>query len=89
MSFLLLVKGIDQGQGGEEIFGESKNLVFKQIKVRRVFDAEAKVLVYTAFNTRFNKGSDDNKSRFKSSLCAVSLYTPPPLPAPAPDGASD
>jgi catabolite regulation protein CreA len=69
-------KNIDRSQQGEEVFEESKNLIFKQIRVKRIFDPSSNTLVYTSFSTRFNKGGDDNKSRFKSSLCAVSLYDP-------------
>ena len=29
--------------------------------------------VYVSYNTRLDKGDDSNKSRFKSSLCAVNL----------------
>jgi CreA protein len=72
----IVVKGIEKGEGGEEVFGESKNLIFKQIQVRRILDSKRNTLVYTAYSTRLDKNADQNKSRFKSSLCAVSLYTP-------------
>lgn len=58
---------------GEEVFEESKNLIFKSIKVRRVYDKDTNTAVYASYSTRFDKGDDANKSRFKSSLCAVNL----------------
>lgn len=57
----------------EEVFEESKSLFFKTLRVQRIYDQEKNTMVYVSFNTRINKGDDDNKSRFKSSLCAVNL----------------
>ena len=70
------IQGIDTSKSGEEIFEESKNLIFKQIRVRRLFDKQSNSLIYVSYNTRLNKGDDTNKSRFKSSMCAVNLYEP-------------
>lgn len=42
-----------------------------QIRVRRIYDKENNNLVYASFSTRLDKGDDSNKSRFKSSICAV------------------
>lgn len=41
--------------------------------MQRIYDADKKAVVYVSFNTRLDKSDDANKSRFKSSLCAVSL----------------
>lgn len=62
---------ISMSSDGEEVFESNRNLFFKQIRVRRVFDKEGNNLVYTSFSTRLDKGNDKNKSRFKSSICAV------------------
>ena len=72
----IAIKGIDTSKNGEEVFEASKNLIFKQIRVRRLFDKESNSLVYVSYNTRLNKGDDTNKSRFRSSMCAVNLYEP-------------
>lgn len=64
---------ITPNKEGEEIFEESRNLFFKQIKVRRIYDKDSNTLVYVSYSTRFDKNADENKSRFKSSLCAVSV----------------
>jgi len=41
--------------------------------VQRIYDAEKKTAIYVSFNTRLDKNDDTNKSRFKSSVCAVNL----------------
>eukprot|EP00567_Pseudictyota_dubia_P008424 CAMPEP_0197439356 /NCGR_PEP_ID=MMETSP1175-20131217/6118_1 /TAXON_ID=1003142 /ORGANISM="Triceratium dubium, Strain CCMP147" /LENGTH=230 /DNA_ID=CAMNT_0042969259 /DNA_START=152 /DNA_END=844 /DNA_ORIENTATION=+ len=61
------------GKGGEEVFEESKSLLFKTLRVQRIYDKEKNTVVYISFNTRLDKNSDTNKSRFKSSTCAVNL----------------
>ena len=57
----------------QEVFKESKSLLFKSLRVQRIFDEPKNTMVYVSFNTRLDKGDDTNKSRFKSSLCAVNL----------------
>ena len=64
-------KDINLSSEGEEIFEESRNLFFKQIRVRRIIDKQTKTIVYVAYNTRFNKNDDSNKARFRSSMCAI------------------
>jgi len=58
---------------GEEVFQESRSLIFKSLRVQRVYDKEKNAAVYVSYNTRLDKSEDSNKSRFKSSLCALSL----------------
>lgn len=58
---------------GEEIVTESKSLLFKTLRVRRIYDKDTNTAVYVAFSTRLNKGDDANKARFSSSLCAIPL----------------
>ena len=62
---------IDESNGGEEIFKENKNLFLKEVKVNRIFDKETNTLIYTSYSTRFDKNSDNNKGRYKSSMCAI------------------
>lgn len=38
-----------------------------------MYDKESKAIIYVSYSTRLSKNDDDNKSRFKSSLCAVPL----------------
>ena len=68
-----IADNIAKGPGGEEVFEESRSILFKTLRVQRIYDEEKKTVVYVSYNTRLDKGSDDNKSRFKSSLCAVNL----------------
>jgi hypothetical protein len=56
---------------GEEVFEESKSLLFKTLRVQRIYDKDKKTVVYVSFNTRLDKNEDSNKSRFKSSICAI------------------
>jgi CreA protein len=58
-------------KGGEEVFSESRSLVFKSLKVRRLIDREGDSVVYAVFSQRLDKNEDSNNSRFKSNLCAV------------------
>ncbi len=60
-------------KAGEEVFSEARSLLFKTIRVRRIYDKESKAILYISYSTRLSKTDDDNKSRFKSSLCAVPL----------------
>ena len=68
-----IADNIAKGKQGEEVFEENKSLLFKQLRVQRIYDEETNTVVYASFNTRLDKNSDDNKSRFKSSVCAVNL----------------
>ncbi|CAM9386530.1 unnamed protein product [Ascophyllum nodosum] len=62
--------GIETSKEGEELFKEDRSF-FKSIVVRRLYDKEANNVVYVSFSSKLNANSDNNKSRFKSSLCAL------------------
>ncbi|KAL7473919.1 hypothetical protein ACHAXS_014355 [Conticribra weissflogii] len=64
---------INKDKGGEPVFEEKRSLLFKELRVQRIYDEEKQTLVYVSFNTRLDKNSDSNKSRFKSSISAISL----------------
>lgn len=68
-----IASNIAKGTGGEEVFEESRSLLFKTLRVQRVYDEDKNTVVYVSYNTRLDKNDDSNKSRFKSSLCAVNL----------------
>jgi catabolite regulation protein CreA len=70
---IAIADNIAKGPQGEEVFEESRSLLFKTLRVQRIYDEEKKTVVYVSYNTRLDKNDDTNKSRFKSSLCAVSL----------------
>ena len=70
---------IDKSSKGEPVFQEKKSLLFKELRVQRIYDEEKKTLVYVSFNTRLDKGSDTNKSRFKSSVSAIAIEPDGPV----------
>mmetsp|Transcript_4222 Transcript_4222/g.17868 ORF Transcript_4222/g.17868 Transcript_4222/m.17868 type:complete len:203 (-) Transcript_4222:1564-2172(-) len=72
-SKLKIAPDVSESREGEEVFSQSRSLLFKNIHVRRILDKEANALVYISYATRLTKGDDDNKSRFKSSMCAVAI----------------
>jgi len=67
------VGDISTSPQGEEVFEESRNLFFKQTRIRRIYDKEANNIVYVSYSTRLDKSNDSNKSRFKSSTCVVHM----------------
>ncbi|KAJ8605337.1 hypothetical protein CTAYLR_002391 [Chrysophaeum taylorii] len=69
----LVVGDLSKSSEGEEIVSEARSLLFKSLRVRRIYDQEANTAVYVAYSTRLNKDDDANKARFSSSLCAISL----------------
>ncbi|MCE0558455.1 MULTISPECIES: CreA family protein [unclassified Motilimonas] len=59
---------IDKSKSGEVVFSASKSILFKSLKVRRVFDAEHQTLLYLSYSTKETNGSH------KHSLSTVPLY---------------
>ena len=41
--------------------------------MNRIYDKETNTLIYTSYSSRFDKNSDTNKGRYKSSMCAVNI----------------
>jgi len=68
-----IADNIAKGPAGEEVFQENKSLLFKTLRVQRIYDEPANTVVYVSFNTRLDKSDDSNKSRFTSSVCAINL----------------
>lgn len=68
---VIVAPDADTSLGGEEVFSESRSLLFKSLKVRRLVDREGGNVVYAVYSQRLDKADDENKSRFKSNLCAV------------------
>ncbi|WDE00662.1 CreA family protein [Thalassomonas actiniarum] len=59
---------IDRSKNGEIVFTQSKSILFKTLKVRRIYDAENKTLIYLSYSTKESSGSH------RHSLSTVSLY---------------
>ena len=59
---------IDKSKNGEVLFSKSKSIFFKNMKIRRIFDAENQTLMYLSYSTKESSGS------FKHSLSTVPLW---------------
>ncbi|WP_126977663.1 CreA family protein [Frigidibacter oleivorans] len=59
---------IDRSPEGEEVFRTSRSLIFKSLRVRRVYDAENEVLIYLAHSAQIAEGSA------KMSISTVPLW---------------
>lgn len=59
---------IDTSKSGEVIFSASKSILFKHLKIRRIFDKDNRTLVYLSYSTKETAGSD------KHSLTTVPLW---------------
>lgn len=70
---ITLADDINTSAEGEEVFSQARSLFFKTIKVRRIYDKPNNVLIYVSYSSRLNKGDDDNRSRFKSTMCALPI----------------
>ena len=63
-----MIGNIDMSDSGEVIFKKSKSVLFKSMKIRRVFDKENQTLMYLSYSTKETSGS------FKHSLSTVPLW---------------
>ena len=52
-----MIAAIDKSKSGEVIFSKSKSIFFKNMKVRRIFDAENQTLMYVSYSTKETSGS--------------------------------
>jgi len=62
------IGNIDLDKSGEEVFDQNQSLIFKQLAVRRIYDAESDSLMYVSFSRKITNGSA------KMSLSTVPLY---------------
>ena len=68
---------IDLDKSGEEVFSQQHSLIFKQLAVRRIYDAANNTLIYVAYTRKPIEGSA------KMSISTISLYgqnAAPPAP---------
>jgi CreA protein len=63
-----MIAQIDKSGSGEVVFKKSKSIFFKNMKVRRIFDAESQTLMYVSYSTKETSGS------YKHSLSTVPLW---------------
>ena len=63
-----MIAAIDKSESGEVVFRKSKSILFKTMKVRRIYDASSQTLMYVSYSTKETSGS------FKHSLSTVPLW---------------
>ena len=59
---------IDRSEEGEDVFRTSRSIVFKSLRVKRIFDEENQTLIYVAHARELTEGSA------KVSMSTVPLY---------------
>lgn len=64
----IVIGDIDLDKSGEEVFSQQQSLIFKQLAVRRIYDAANATLIYVAFTRKPVEGSA------KMSISTISLY---------------
>jgi CreA protein len=64
----IVLGAIDRGKDGEDIFSERTSLIFKSLKVTRIFDQKNNTLVYLAHASELSQGSG------KMSISTVPLF---------------
>ena len=79
-----MIQAIDKSTSGEVVFHRSKSIFFKNMKIRRIFDAETQTLIYVSYTTKETSGS------FHHSLSTVPLWGTQaykrPMPTPVASG---
>ncbi|WP_337880967.1 CreA family protein [Rheinheimera sp.] len=63
-----MLSGIDRSKNGEVIFTTSKSILFKHLKIRRIYDANHQTLMYLSYSTKESTGS------YKHALSTVPLW---------------
>ena len=63
-----MIAQIDKSKSGDIVFKKSKSIFFKNMKNRRIFDADTQTLMYLSYSTKETSGS------FKHSLSTVPLW---------------
>jgi CreA protein len=66
-----MVDAIDKTASGEVVFKTSKSILFKTLKIRRIYDATSKTIMYVSYSTKEVNGSH------KHSLSTVPLWGNP------------
>ncbi|MFV0575397.1 MAG: CreA family protein [Vibrio sp.] len=63
-----MINEIDKSKSGEIVFKKSKSILFKTLKIRRIYDAGTQTLMYLSYSTKQTHGS------YKHSLSTVPLW---------------
>ena len=59
---------IKRGSGGEEVFRESRSIIWKSLRVTRIYDEANQTLIYLAHGSEVSQGSA------KTAISTVPLY---------------
>lgn len=59
---------LDTSPSGELLYRRSQSVLFKSLKLRRIYDADSQTLLYLAYSTKETSGS------FKHALSSVPLW---------------
>ncbi|MGX1111816.1 CreA protein [Pseudoalteromonas sp. MBR-15] len=62
------LQSIDRSKSGDVVFKSSKSILFKSLKVRRIYDAPTRTLLYLSYSTKESTGSHHH------ALSTVPLY---------------
>eukprot|EP00741_Cyanophora_paradoxa_P023163 tig00021571_g22373.t1 len=71
---LRILEPLDTSLEGEEVFSKRRNWLFKDIRVRRIYDRKTNSLVYVSYSTRIFKEINTPHSLYKTSIAAVGLW---------------
>ena len=66
----IVIGDIDRDENGENVFRESRSIVLKSLRVKRIFDEANQTLIYVAHAAELTDGSA------KVSISTVPLYQP-------------
>ncbi|XKF02027.1 CreA family protein [Pseudoalteromonas mariniglutinosa] len=62
------LQAIDRSKSGDVVFKASKSILFKSLKVRRIYDPQTRTLLYLSYSTKETSGSHHH------ALSTVPLY---------------
>lgn len=68
---LAMIGSIDKSKAGEQVFKTSKSILFKSLKIRRIWDNRNRTLIYISYSTKEVQGSH------KHSMSTVPLWDNP------------
>ncbi|MFT7052980.1 MAG: CreA protein [Psychromonas sp.] len=63
-----MINLIDESKSGDVVFTKSKSILFKSLKIRRIFDQSTQTILYISYSTKEIEGS------FKHSMSTVPLW---------------
>lgn len=65
---MAMLANIDKSASGEVVFKKSKSILFKTLKIKRIFDPTTQTLIYISYSTKEVNGS------YKHSMSTVPLW---------------